>query len=322
MKIKLGLLKQIINEESQKLNEAAPNATHKDVKQVQRAINIVLNKDLLMKARVGTKLAAPEVMQTIYSSPLKPDGDFGPNTEKHVRKVQGMLGEDTDGVVGRLTAAKMEDEIREIIRLLVNAPVETAIKNYAEKNVYPTIKKIQVEGMIVGRPRRGRKRRKPPEEQKPSMAIGGKDDKPEGPASIEAEMYDDVDRSGGPVKRRGPTGAGYLEEEGIRAKVTEKIKAAGQKAKRNPLFFVHVLGTLKDDDGIKGKRMSELKAALVDLVERRGKTLEGHYNRLMKVYRGRIKATDPKNRDEYKSLLSDRIREKAKQAQARLKISV
>jgi hypothetical protein len=83
-----------------------------------------------------------------------------------------------------------------------------------------------------------------------------------------------------------------------------------------------VLGTLKDDDGIKGKRMSQLKAALVDLVERRGKTLEGHYNRLMKDYRGRIKATDPKNRDEYKSLLSDQIREKAKQAQARLKISV
>ena len=42
----------------------------------------------------------------------------------------------------------------------------------------------------------------------------------------------------------------------------------------------------------------------------------------MKDYRGRIKATDPKNRDEYKSLLSDQIREKAKQAQARLKISV
>ena len=156
------------------------------------------------------------------------------------------------------------------------------------------------------------------------MAVG---DKPEGTPKelqdkIQAAMYPDVDRSGGPVKRRGPTGAGYLEEEGIRAKVTEKIKAAGQKAKRNPLFFVHVLGALKDDDGIEGKRMSQLKAALVDLVERRGKTLEGHYNRLMKDYRGRIKATDPKNRDEYKSLLSDQIREKAKQAQARLKISV
>ena len=115
--------------------------------------------------------------------------------------------------------------------------------------------RLGTEKALIGS-RKGKKqpKRKSPEEQKPSMAVG---DKPEGTPKelqdkIQAAMYPDVDRSGGPVKRRGPTGAGYLEEEGIRAKVTEKIKAAGQKAKRNPLFFVHVLGALKDDDGITG----------------------------------------------------------------------
>ena len=43
MKIKLGLLKQIINEESQKLNEARYKATRDDVKILQRAINAVLD---------------------------------------------------------------------------------------------------------------------------------------------------------------------------------------------------------------------------------------------------------------------------------------
>jgi hypothetical protein len=323
MKIKLGLLKQIINEESQKLNEARYKATRDDVKILQRAINAVLDTMPGVDPPIDDEKAMAKYTKAIEASELKPDGIFGRNTRKALIAVQRQEGLTPDGVAGPDTFDMLDGEITAQI---TGAPsgVQDALKQELDP-IANDLARLGTEKALIGS-RMGKKqpKRKSPEEQKTSIAVG---DKPEGTPKelvdkIQTAMYPDVDRSGGPVKRRGPTGAAYLEEEGARATVVEKLQKLSKESGKTLNNLIHVLGTLKDDDGIKGKRMSQLKSALVDLVDRRGQSLLGHYERLIKGYRGILGKTSSGNRGKMKQELSARIARGAKDTKAKFGLEV
>ena len=323
MKIKLGLLKQIINEESQKLNEARYKATRDDVKTLQRSINAVLDTMPGVDPPIDDEKAMAKYTKAVEASELKPDGIFGRNTRKALIAVQRQEGLTPDGVAGPDTFDMLDGEITAQI---TGAP--SGVQDSLQKEIGPLaddLARLGTEKALIGS-RKGKKqpKRKSPEEQKPSMAVG---DKPEGTPKelqdkIQAAMYPDVDQSGGPVKRRGPTGAAYLEEEGRRVEVVEKLQSLSKKSGKNLNNLIHTLGTLKDDDGIKGKRMSQLKSALVDLVDRRGESLLGHYERLIKGYRGILGKTSSGNRDKMKQELGARIAKGAKDTKAKFGLEV
>ena len=68
--------------------------------------------------------------------------------------------------------------------------------------------------------------------------------------------------------------------------------------------------------------MSQLKSALVDLVDRRGQSLLGHYERLIKGYRGILGKTSSGNRGKMKQELSARIARGAKDTKAKFGLEV
>ena len=111
MKIKLGLLKQIINEESQKLNEARYKATRDDVKILQRAINAVLDTMPGVDPPIDDEKAMAKYTKAIEASELKPDGIFGRNTRKALIAVQRQEGLTPDGVAGPDTFDMLDGEI-------------------------------------------------------------------------------------------------------------------------------------------------------------------------------------------------------------------
>ncbi len=131
MKIKLGLLKKLINEEAQKLDEAKYKVTRDDVKTLQAALNIT----------------------EPTSKDIKVDGGFGKNTRAKLVRFQKEAGLSADGVAGPKVWRAMINDLR--------ANVEEDDEKYDEaQDLVDKLESLDDSDALIGRRRRKKKKKK------------------------------------------------------------------------------------------------------------------------------------------------------------------
>ena len=179
MKIKLGLLKQLINEEAQKLDERY-KVTRDDVKTLQKALNMFfVGEDVDEDAPNPGDPGFDEYManmENTVSKELKVDGIFGKNTRADLIDFQETAGLTQDGVAGPKTFRSLALELRDI-----SSEMPDAIKDEYEKESLPIaaeLDRLSGEKALMGR----RRRRKKPKPADKKLPVGGKKATPSGSA--------------------------------------------------------------------------------------------------------------------------------------------
>ena len=177
MKIKLDLLKRLINEEAQKLNEARYKVTRDDVKTLQRGLNLFfIGDDVDEDAPNPGSPGFDEYMAKMknkVSKDLKVDGIFGKNTRSDLMDFQEIAGLTQDGVAGPKTFRSLALEIRDESSGMPDA-IKAAYENEA-RPIAAELDRLSGEKALMGR--RRRKKKKPDAEKKP--ALGGRKATPE-----------------------------------------------------------------------------------------------------------------------------------------------
>ena len=131
MKIKLGLLKKLINEEAQKLDEATYKVTRDDVKTLQAALNF----------------AEPT------SKDIKVDGGFGKNTRTKLVRFQKEIGLSPDGVAGPKAWRALVTNL--------NADYDEEDDKFEEvEDLMAKLEDLEDANAIIGRRRRKKKKKK------------------------------------------------------------------------------------------------------------------------------------------------------------------
>jgi hypothetical protein len=217
----------------------------------------------------------------------KDDGDYGPATAKAVvafQTAQGWGQKDIDARVGPKTAAALIKAVK-----AKKAPAEKP----AEEKKAPAEKPAEPEQVIT------------PEEV-PNL----------GP--VQAAEEEETPRRGLDRSKRGYKR--FLEKEGTRKAISQGLDdLVSNKVVKSVNGALHVISTLKDDDGEPGKRMSTLHATLEDIVKGSpGGMLKTEYDRLRKGYRKLIKRTQAGNRDKMRAELSKKALDGAKDAREKL----
>jgi|MDTB01.3.fsa_nt_gb hypothetical protein len=193
MEIKLGLLKQLINEEAQKLDERY-KVTRDDVKTLQKGLNIFfvgddVDEDAPDPGDPGFDEYVAN-MKNKVSKELKVDGIFGKNTRADLMDFQEIAGLTQDGVAGPKTFRSLALEIRD-----TSDGMPDTIKDEYEKESLPIaadLDRLSGEKALMGR----RRRRKKPKPADKKPAVGGKKATPSGSAEEnKAEMESQARRA-------------------------------------------------------------------------------------------------------------------------------
>ena len=174
MKIKLGLLKQLINEEAQKLDERY-KVTRDDVKTLQKGLNMFFVGEDVDEDEDAPDPGDPGFdeymanMKNTVSKELKVDGIFGKNTRADLMDFQETAGLTQDGVAGPKTFRSLALEIRDL-----SDEFPDSIKAVFEEESLPIAAELdRLSGEKATMGRRRRKKKKPkPADKKP--AVGGK----------------------------------------------------------------------------------------------------------------------------------------------------
>ena len=178
MKIKLDLLKRLINEEAQKLNEARYKVTRDDVKTLQKALNMVFVGDDLDDEDVPDP-GSPEFEEYMSKArdsigdTLVVDGIFGKNTRADLVGFQKQAGLTQDGVAGPKTFRTLSLELKDTSR-----SIPSTLQDEYNKEMLPIATELQRlvdEKALIGR----RRRRKKPKPADKKPALGGRKATPE-----------------------------------------------------------------------------------------------------------------------------------------------